>query len=361
MGVLVSGLRAYSSTDPFVGRVTVDNAFGLVFSGCHFAKLHTGIEFAGECRNLVLGDSHIYDCQEYCLRFAAGSDIHQFVAANNHISYARVVVRYEDGEYGDHFYANNDFEADTDAAQQQTIEQIVDIALTSGAFFASGFANNTFEPHGQGTCIRATAPDTASFRQNRIVNNTFTAAPDVAVDVSFAENLNIAENNISLCDERAITLGGELRNVNVSNNQIYGPAGDGIVVETDEFTLNLRIDGNQFMSWDGRAVHMTELNSGTDMREISINANIVFLGLSSSFNGQYVFDVNNDGGAVLNLHMMGNKMRGRDVGEAGFRVDSTSSTFDHLILKNNIIEANVTNARYSFPSESSTIIVGDNI
>jgi len=70
--------------------------------------------------------------------------------------------------------------------------------------------------------------------------------------------------------------------------------------------------------------------------------------------------LNNDG-AVLKLHMMGNKMRGRDVGEAGFRVDSTSSLFDHLILKNNIIEANVTNARYSFPSESSTIIVGDNI
>ena len=396
MSVFIRDLQICSTPALSVGTgIKVTGTFGLRIEGCHIYGLNTGINITERNRNIVITGNHIWNCRSYCLHYYH-ANVHQSIINNNHMSYAKTVILFENGDVHNIQIVGNNLEGGY--AQDNNHDNVIRIITDEPNTQISQvqIIGNSIEEHGQGTSLiqiykHRFAPGELQEGEAQpqlmlweIVGNELSGAAESNVELYNPVNGVISGNTLySPFYGYSIKVKAGIEAVNISNNTFTAENGGnrfggGLYVESDPnfpvplaiglLSFSSNIMSQQYLNPIVITTHPNDNRNG-EIYETIIQGNMIQQAFNRGSKPEasvplegYAVDINITGN-ISSLLVNNNILRARAYNEHGIRVGATG-TISNLIVKENIIrglvERNGTSPIW-FDLPSSNIIISSNI
>lgn len=228
---VIEGLHVYSNNHQGTALV-LDGTFGVNISNSHFYSLKSGIELINKNRNVIITENHIWDMTDYGIHYN-NTNTHQSIIANNHISYAKVALLFENGDVHNTQLNSNDIEiGHSESGATLSAVQVIANELNS-QFSQAQIVGNTIEDHFHATegilnfyaenfdPSKIGADDVPYIGMIELVGNEFSGSSKAMV-LENSNDLIINANTFKLIEEVFISIftGGE--GINITGNTFSG-------------------------------------------------------------------------------------------------------------------------------------------
>ncbi|SER71686.1 glycosyl hydrolase family 28-related protein [Psychrobacillus sp. OK032] len=385
---VIEQLHVYSNNHEGTALI-LDGTFGVNISKSHFYKLKKGIEVINRNRNVIITENHLWDIAEYGIHYN-NVNLHQSIITNNHISYAKIAMFFENGDVHNIQINSNDIEVgysinnNTQSAIQVVCDkpdtqfsqaQIVGNSIEDHFLAKEGiiyFYSKVFDPS-------AISSDKAPYiGMIELLGNEFSGASKALV-LDNIHDLTVNGNTFKLITEAFISIYTGAEGINISGNTFSGRVGknyggkvlsvEGGKAGVDSALRFLNFNNNTAYNLSDNPISIKGKEGVKDdfkVSELSISNNIFS---SSSRTGDsvnltgYMIDINvsNISGVSINSNII----TGGRINENGLRLSAQS--YSNMIVKDNIISGLIarkgsTPIIFSIPkSDGKSIIVKDNI
>lgn len=388
INTFIENLRISSTINPSVGvGFKLSDTFGVRIKDCHLYELRKGIEVINRNRNLFITGNHIWNCSEYCVHYHE-ANVHQSIINNNHMSYAKTIIFFENGDVHNIQIVGNDLEGGYSqnnnhdnvikAICEKVNTQISQLQIVGNSIeehFCSldGLVNlsRTFI-HPRDLLEGEKAPYIGIWE---IVGNEFSGS-DVGIYLRSGFEGVISGNTFKNLRDYGIKCYEVVQSVTITSNTFSGNSNNlhlggafimhgGSKNTTGELS-NFIFADNVCTYLSKNAIVITKMNEQVELFEVfeTIFSNNTLN--TSVYSNEYpfvgfMFDI--DVTTIHSLLISGNFCRPRAGNEHGMRVRAASA--NNMIVKDNCIRGLVARGGvnpiyYSFPT-SATSIIKDNL
>jgi hypothetical protein len=370
----VEGLQIHSSSGTYSGTgIVVENAFGVSINNCHLFNLKTGVRYQGTVRNTVIDESHFWDNRSHHIHYDSVS-LHQSIISDSHISYAERGIFVDDSDAHNIHIDSCDIEAG--GGEQDGLRNLIHLLVSSsgGDISQVQITGCSIEEHMAATGALLDIDDQTDtlgkIKAITITGNEFSGCPNPAIRLNNAREVTISGNTFWGIGTHAIYITGTSPDTvsitgNTGGNLVEDPIREmGFLhVDIGGQLLNMKVSDNTFSLLANNPIIMENSSGDMFIYELSVTKNTFHLdsGYSGSLSG-YLVDVNagSSSAGVNNVRVVGNQLRVRNYADGGMRV--TGTTYDKVIIKDNIQRGSGSGTAEDFPAASSgNIVVADNL
>ncbi|WP_298472120.1 hypothetical protein [uncultured Psychrobacillus sp.] len=345
---VIEGLHVYSNNHQGTALV-LDGSFGVNISNSHFYSLKKGIELINKNRNVIFTENQIWDMADYAIHYN-NTNTHQSIITNNHISYAKIAILFENGDVHNTQLNSNDIEVGhsendntlnavkviaSEVNSQFSQAQIVGNTIEDHFHAKEGLLNfyaETFDPSKIGT------DDVPYIGMVELVGNEFSGSSK-AVVLENSNDLIVNGNTFKIITEVFISIftGGE--GINITGNTFSGK------INKDSGGRVLEVKGGKTGFNSSFRYFMFNNNSAYNLSENLINIKRKD-GVKEEFN-------------VSNLSMSNNIFNTTKATD--YVIDINVPSLTNTIFSSNIITTGSNNALKITGENESSLVIRDNI
>ncbi len=399
MSPFVRDLKIYSTPELSVGTgIKIVGTFGLRIEGCHIFELDTGIRVTGKNRNIIIKGNHVWNCRTYCLHYDH-ADAHQSIINDNHMSYAKSIMFFENGDVHNIEIVGNNLEGGKpqDDNHDNVIRMVANQPNTQISQFQ--IVGNTIEEHTNGTSLiymyREIFPNSELEEGEEqptivtweIVGNELSGANEANIEM-YSITMGVISGNVLRSPYYGydIKVFNSIEGVNISGNVFtagYGENrfGGALFIESvPNFVRPMTVGTLKFANNTITQKYLnpivikthSEDTNNAEIFELTIENNTIQQ--ASNRGDRPEADVDLEGfavdidiqGRIDSMFFNNNQLRCRSYNEHGIKIAATGS-INNLIVKNNMIRGLVSRngtppTWYDLPDDTPVdIIIGDNI
>ena len=398
MAFFIRGLKITSSPTLSVGTgLKLTGTFGVIIESCHIYKVNVGVCITERNRNIIISGNHIWNCRSYGIHYDH-ANCHQSIINNNHISYAKTLLFFDNGDVHNIQIVGNDIEG----------------GYSQDSNFDNAIKVLAYEPNTQISQIQITGNSIEEHLVgNSLIymycNRRYSEQLEEGEAQPYIGIWEIVGNELSGSKECNIELHSATPGV-ISNNTMIVPH-DGYSIKAFTLVEALTITGNVISGFNrgdrfGGALyiesepdHPDPLHVGTlivsnnsiaqqfinpivirshpdderaaELYDVVISGNSIQMAHNRGTSAEalvdltgYSIDINLPYGSISSLMMNNNILRCRDYSQHGIRVNA--NTTRTLIVKDNIIRGLVARGGtypiwYDLPAPGASVIIDDNI
>lgn len=201
---IIDGVRFTSTIATAGTAIRISGCMSPIVKDCYFYKMKNAIIFQGYNRNVMITGNNIYAMDQVGIAFTSLVNLHQCNIANNHISYCRRCIDFENCEQLANFQiTGNDIELSSYPSDSQSGFRCIRIAGCTGLCSEFEIVGNTLQAH---------------YSANRIIDIQ-------GVSGNRVYNVSITGNQISNAAQNLVYLAW-VHNVSCSGNTLAGQLAD---------------------------------------------------------------------------------------------------------------------------------------
>lgn len=202
--------------------IRVTQCWTPIIQNCYFRFLRVGIEIYGRNRNIIIANNNIYQCGDYGILFATGSNTHQVNIVGNHISYSQTCISfYQTQQTANVQIVGNDIEIDTwPGDQSHTTKRciVVDYQNTSDTIFSEfEITGNTIQGHDISNGLIDISGNSSAFVENvSIGDNQISNSTGYAIKLTYVHNFTLCGNTYRHISAKVLELAGTINGLVMS-------------------------------------------------------------------------------------------------------------------------------------------------
>lgn len=399
MAFFIKGLKITSSPALSVGTgLKLTGTFGVNIESCHIYKVNIGICITERNRNIIINGNHIWNCRSYGIHYDH-ANCHQSIINNNHISYAKTPLFFDNGDVHNIQIVGNDIEGGycQDSNYDNAIKVLADEPDTQISQIQ--ITGNSIEEHGYGNSLiymyrkrfesgqLEEGEEQPIIRIFEIVGNELSGSKECNIELHSVTTGVISNNTLRAPhDGYSIKAFNLVEALTITGNVIAGinegdRFGGALYIESDpDYPSALQV-GTLIVSNNSIAAqfinpivirsHPDDTRTGALIFEVVISGNSIQMASNRGTRAEalvdltgYSIDINLPYGTIGSLMMNNNILRCRNYSQHGIRVNAGTTTT--LIVKDNIIRGLVARGGtnpiwYDLPTPGASVIIDDNI
>lgn len=398
MAFFIRGLKITSSPTLSVGTgLKLTGTFGVIIESCHIYKVNIGICITERNRNIIISGNHIWNCRSYGIHYDH-TNCHQSIINNNHISYAKTLLFFDNGDVHNIQIVGNDIEGGY--SQDSNFDNAIKVLAYEPNTQISQIqiTGNSIEEHGVGNSLIYMYRNKFESEQLEegeaqpyigiweIVGNELSGSKECNIELHSA-SIGVISNNTMLVpyDGYSIKAFTLIETLTITGNSINGinggnRFGGALYIESEPdhsdalqigvLTVSNNSIGQQFINPIVIRSHPDDERTSAELFDVVISGNSIQM---AKYRGTakalvdltgYSIDINLPYGTIMSLMMNNNILRCRDYSQHGIRVNANTTTT--LIVKDNIIRGLVARGGtdpiwYDLPTPGASVIIDDNI
>lgn len=399
MAFFIRGLKITSSPTLSVGTgLKLTGTFGVIIESCHIYKVNVGVCITERNRNIIISGNHIWNCRSYGIHYDH-ANCHQSIINNNHISYAKTLLFFDNGDVHNIQIVGNDIEGGY--SQDSNFDNAIKVLAyePDSQISQIQITGNSIEEHGAGNSLiymyrnRFESEQLEEgeaqpiIRVFEIVGNELSGSKKCNIELHSATVGVISNNTLRVPYDgysiKAFTL---IEGLTITGNHIGGLSGGdrfsgALYIESepdhpDSLRVGTLIVSNnsiaqQFINPIVIRSHPDDKRTEALIFEVVISGNSIQMANDRGTGAEalvdltgYSIDIDLPYGTISSLMMNNNILRCRDYSQHGIRVNANTTTT--LIVKDNIIRGLVARGGtdptwYDLPTPGASVIIDDNI
>lgn len=399
MAFFIKGLKITSSPALSVGTgLKLTGTFGVNIESCHIYKVNIGVCITERNRNIIINGNHIWNCRSYGIHYDH-ANCHQSIINNNHISYAKTPLFFDNGDVHNIQIVGNDIEGGycQDSNYDNAIKVLADEPDTQISQIQ--ITGNSIEEHGHGNSLiymyrkkfesnqLEEGEEQPIIRIFEIVGNELSGSKECNIELHGPTTGVISNNTLRAPhDGYSIKAFNLVEALTITGNVIAGinegdRFGGALYIESDpDYPSALQVGtlivsnnsiAQQFINPIVIRSHPDDTRTGALIYDVVISGNSIQMALNRGTRPEalvdltgYSIDINLPYGTIGSLMMNNNILRCRNYSQHGIRVNA--GTTQTLIVKDNIIRGLVARGGtnpiwYDLPTPGANVIIDDNI
>ncbi|WP_057772964.1 glycosyl hydrolase family 28-related protein [Cytobacillus dafuensis] len=372
---IVSNLQIYSKSDSYVGTgIQAEGTFGLIIKNNHLYNLKTGIEFIGYNRNVIIENNQIWNIRNYGIHWNK-VNLHQQIIENNHISFTKKNLFFEDSDVHNIHIIGNDLEGG--GGEQEGNENSIHFLLTDnslGDMSQIQIIGNSIEEHLAATSslikFENHTDDTSKMQIIEITGNELSGSKSNAIEFWNSSNVTINGNNFYGNQDDNIKILHKATGFNIMGNSFSGnleaASNKGFLFLKSGLEVNnIIIYANTIDNLHGPVIQMKDNPDDPNAKfrgrlfidGMNISNNIFTIAEDYQSNGEYLVDI--EAHSIAGLVYTNNQLKGCSTCENGTRI--TANSINHSIINKNMIYNVKEGAnKYKLPESTQDVIVSEN-
>jgi len=372
---VVSNLQIYSKADTYVGTgIQVEGTFGLIITNNQLFNLKTGVKFVGYNRNVIIENNQIWNMRNYGVHWEK-VNLHQQIIENNHISFTKKNLFFENSDVHNIQIIGNDLEGG--GGEQEGNENSIHFLVTDGSLGDMSqiqILGNSIEEHLVATTslikFENHTDDTSKMQIIEITGNELSGSKSNALEFWNASNVTINGNNFYGNHDVNIKVLHKATGFNITGNTFSG----NLEAESNKGILFLKsgLDVKNFIFYANTSDHLHGLpiqmiaNADDPNAEfrgrllidgMNISNNIFTMAEDYRSNGEYLVNIEAD--VIAGLVYTYNQLKGCPMCLKGTQI-SAKSINHSFINKNLIYNVKAGKNKYMLPPSTESVIVSEN-
>lgn len=187
-----------------------------IIQNCYFRFLRVGIEIYGRNRNLIIANNNIYQCGDFGILFAQGSNTHQVNIIGNHISYCQTCIGFvQTQQTANVQIVGNDIEIDNwPGSQSHTTKRciVIDYQNTSSPLCSEfEITGNTIQGHDLSNGLIDISGNASALVENvSIGDNQISNTAGYAIRLTYCHNITLSGNTYRHVSAKVLELAGTI-------------------------------------------------------------------------------------------------------------------------------------------------------
>ena len=399
MAFFIRGLKITSSPTLSVGTgLKLTGTFGVNIESCHIYKVNIGVCITERNRNIIISGNHIWNCRSYGIHYDH-ANCHQSIINNNHISYAKTLLFFDNGDVHNIQIVGNDIEGGY--SQDSNFDNVITVLAyePDSQISQIQITGNSIEEHGVGNSLIYMYRNRFESEQleegeaqpyigiYEIVGNELSGSNKCNIELHSASTGVISNNTLRVpYDGYSIKAFNLVEALTITGNLIAGifggdRFGGALYIDSEPDYPNYLQVGTLIVSNNSIAQqfinpivirsHPDDTRTGALIFEVVISGNSIQMAGNRGTGAEalvdltgYSIDINLPYGTIGSLMMNNNILRCRDYSQHGIRVNAGTTTT--LIVKDNIIRGLVARGGtdptwYDLPTPGASVIIDGNI
>ncbi len=372
---IVSNLQIYSNTDNYVGTgIQAEGTFGLILENNHLFNLKTGIQLVGFNRNVIIHNNQIWNMRHYGIHWDH-VNLHQQIIENNHISFSRKNLFFENSDVHNIQIIGNDLEGG--GGEQEGNENSIHFLITDGSLGDMSqiqILGNSIEEHLVATSslikFENHTDDTSKMQIIEITGNELSGSKRNALEFWNSSNVTINGNNFYGNHDVNIKVLHKATGFNITGNTFSGDlkaaSNKGVLflksgLDVKNFIIYAntsdRLYGPPIQMMDNADDPNSKFRGPLLIDGLNISNNVFTMAEDYRSNGEYLVHIEAD--VIAGLVYTYNQLKGCPTCSKGTQI-SANSINHSIINKNMIYNVKEGKDKYKLPPSDEDLVVSEN-